>query len=513
MSEHNAEPEISAIELATLTEKHIDVSRMSFDTAVPQVAVTSHGPIVKQGPVPAIANLGAQLPPPKCPFFLSPPPNAKKSLSVNCILAAGAVGGPYALAQAGLPLGLFAYCGVAMLMDYSLILLVETAITNKILDYQAMCKKGAFEPFKKSPPSSHSLLCSPLLRSQNKTTKTALGWMGYVILSLVQFGQGYGCMVTYLMVAADTVESLLMVLLSIIGPEKVPAIAVKLMLDRRIIVLVLVFCIILPICFLRNITSLAKTSYMSIISVWFIAAAVMLRWLVGVARDSSEEPAAPCYKFSHISFAEGLGIAAFSFVTHHEALLLYKGLEDNKPQTWENITHYSMTTSLLCLLMIAVPGYLTFYDDTKDNILLNYSIRDPVMTVSRLMFGLTMILTFPLEHFVARSVALDLVNLVIKRGSQTLKWVITTFVLVLSSAAIATMTRDLGAVLTLTGGVCASTLAYIMPGLLYLMFQRKQSAPKTKTIAIFLISLGGFLVIGCPGWVIYRLIAEQAVVE
>jgi hypothetical protein len=71
-------------------------------------------------------------------------------------------------------------------------------------------------------------------------------------------------------------------------------------------------------------------------------------------------------------------------------------------------------------------------------------------------------------------VTLDLVNLVIKRGRPIVKYVIATITLVLSSAFIAILTRDLGAVLTLTGGVCASTLAYIMPGILYLKFQKEK---------------------------------------
>ena len=66
-------------------------------------------------------------------------------------------------------------------------------------------------------------------------------------------------------------------------------------------------------------------------------------------------------------------------------------------------------------------------------------------------------------------------------------------------------TRDLGAVLTLTGGVCASSLAYILPAIMYLRLVKARDRRRTA-LSITLIVVGSILALGCPAWVVYRLL-------
>jgi len=400
---------------------------------------------------------------------------------VNCILAAGAVGGGYALLNMGIVLGVILYIASASLMDMSLLLLVHVAINQRVFDYQGLCKR-------------------------------ALGGFGYIYTSIVQWGQGYGCMVTYLMVAADTVESLLRLLLSFGNPS---AKLVSVITDRRLIVCV-VLCVCLPISFLKNIGSLAKTSYISIGSVLFIAASVMYKCAVGFELHESEIEPQPMYAIASGSVMEGLGIAAFTFVTHHESLILYQGLSDGREKNWSNIVHFSMGMACSCILTIAIPAYLTFYGLTTDNILNNYANDDFLMSVCRVAFGTTMMLSFPLEHFVARTVALDLLRCgkvpdknSINPKVERIKFIVTTLVLVLSSAIIAMFVRDLGAVLTLTGGVCASSLSYILPAVMYLRLVEKKKR-FYFVLSIVLLVVGGLLFVGCPVWVLVRLFGPSA---
>jgi len=393
---------------------------------------------------------------------------------VNCILAAGAVGGAYALLNMGIVMGVLLYLVSVSLMDLSLLLLVHVAIDQHIFDYQALCK-------------------------------AALGMFGYIYTSIVQWGQGYGCMVTYLMVAADTVESVFRFLFSLGDPSEG---VVSFFTDRRFIVC-MVLCVVTPISFLKNIGSLAKTSYISIASVVFIAAAVMYKCSVGIEIGSSQTEPTPQYAIVSGSIMEGLGIAAFTFVTHHESLILYQGLSDGREKNWSNIVNYSMGIACTCILIIAIPGYLTFYNLTTDNILNNYPNNDVLMTLCRVLFGTTMMLSFPLEHFVARTVSLDLLRCGKPADQQSdrakrIKYIATTLVLVFSSAVIAMFTRDLGAVLTLTGGVCASSLAYILPAVMYLRLVKKRER-QHFILSIILLVVGGILAIGCPIWVVYRI--------
>jgi len=395
---------------------------------------------------------------------------------VNCILAAGAVGGAYALLNMGIVIGVILYIVSVSLMDLSLLLLVHVALNQRVFDYQALCRQ-------------------------------ALGMFGYIYTSIVQWGQGYGCMVTYLMVAADTVESVFRFVFSLGDPSEG---VVSFFTDRRVIV-VLVLCVVTPISFFKNIGSLAKTSYISIASVVFIAAAVMYKCAIGIEIDSSDVEPTPQYAIASGSIMEGLGIAAFTFVTHHESLILYQGLSDGRQKNWNNIVNYSMGIACCCILVIAIPGYLTFFNLTTDNILNNYPNDDVLMTLCRVLFGCTMMLSFPLEHFVARTVTLELLRCgkpADQECGRRVKYIVTTLVLVFSSAVIAMFTRDLGAVLTLTGGVCASSLAYILPAVMYLRLVKKRDRFHF-ILSIVLLVVGGILAIGCPIWVVYRITSGE----
>jgi len=314
-------------------------------------------------------------------------------------------------------------------------------------------------------------------------------------------------MVTYLMVAADTVESVIRLLLSFGNPSEGVA---NFVTDRRFIV-AMVLCVVTPISFLKNISSLEKTSFISIASVVFIAASVMYKCAVGLEIGSTDKEPTPHYAIASGSIMEGLGIAAFTFVTHHESLILYQGLSDGREKNWSNIVHYSMAIACSCILSIAIPGYLTFYDLTYDNILNNYPNTDILMTLCRLLFGATMMLSFPIEHFVARTVALDILRCgkpkESETGNKTLKYILTTVVLVFSSGIIAMFTHDLGAVLTLTGGVCASSLSYILPATMYLRLVKKRETFHL-VLSVVLLIVGGILAIGCPIWVVYRIMSS-----
>ena len=132
----------------------------------------------------------------------------------NCILAAGAVSGSYALSQSGLFLGLVAYVAIGSLMDYSLNLLVREANITGVYDYKELCKKG-------------------------------YGWPGYAAITFAQWGQSYGSMVTYLIIATDTFLSLS----QLISGNGEP------LLSRSIFILILVGAIVLPLSFLKSVSA------------------------------------------------------------------------------------------------------------------------------------------------------------------------------------------------------------------------------------------------------------------
>lgn len=238
------------------------------------------------------------------------------------------------------------------------------------------------------------------------------------------------------------------------------------------------------------------------LSVAVIAVSMLIRAITGIDYESSEEVPVHEYKFSSINAIRGLGIAAFSFTTHHEALIMYDSLAVRTDHAWARISHISNYIALMTLVFIACCGYFTFYGKSCDNILVCYPFDDALMSVSRAFFGVTMLLTFPLEHLVARETVLGVLELKWPALSKK-RWtfVVVTVVHVISCLGITLMTSNIGTVLTLVGGLCASTLAYIMPGLLCIRFDNLR---KKILISYLLVGLGGLLAVACSTWVILR---------
>ena len=132
----------------------------------------------------------------------------------NCILAAGAVSGSYALSQSGLFLGLIAYVAIGSLMDYSLNLLVREANITGVYDYKELCKKG-------------------------------YGWYGYAAITFAQWGQSYGSMVSYLIIATDT----FLALSQLVTGNGEP------LVSRSLLAIILVAVIVLPLSFLKSVSA------------------------------------------------------------------------------------------------------------------------------------------------------------------------------------------------------------------------------------------------------------------
>jgi amino acid permease len=90
--------------------------------------------------------------------------------------------------------------------------------------------------------------------------------------------------------------------------------------------------------------------------------------------------------------------------SHHNTLLLFGSLRKPSMDRFQSVTHYATGISLALCLTIALLGYLTFTDRTLGNVLNNYPRDSPLLNLARLAFSVNMMLTFPLECFVARFV-------------------------------------------------------------------------------------------------------------
>ncbi|XP_073865458.1 putative sodium-coupled neutral amino acid transporter 11 isoform X8 [Macaca fascicularis] len=225
---------------------------------------------------------------------------------VNSIIGSGIIGLPYSMKQAGFPLGILLLFWVSYVTDFSLILLIKGGALSGTDTYQSLV---------------------------NKT----FGFPGYILLSVLQFLYPFIAMISYNIIAGDTLSKVFQRIPGV-DPENV-------FIGRHFIIGLSTVTFTLPLSLYRNIAKLGKVSLISTGLTTLILGIVM-------ARAISLGP--------HIPKTEDAWVFA-------------------KPNA------------------IQAVGVMSFGDLFE-----NYCRNDDLVTFGRFCYGVTVILTYPMECFVTR---------------------------------------------------------------------------------------------------------------
>ncbi|XP_014206744.1 putative sodium-coupled neutral amino acid transporter 11 [Copidosoma floridanum] len=377
---------------------------------------------------------------------------------INSIIGSGVIGIPYALHQAGFGLGMMLLVLVAVLTDYSLILMVRSGHLCGEMSYQGLMRH-------------------------------AFGRPGFYILTALQFIYPFVAMVSYNVVVGDTVTK---VLIRVTGLDKD-----SFLVRRELVILLSTLLIVIPLCLYKNVARLAKISFLSLVCVGFILFAIFVR----MGSMSAIVPShGDSWSFGHIGgVVPAVGIMAFAFMCHHNTFLIYSSIEHATQKKWDVVTHWSLFTSFLVAAAFGIAGYATFTSFVQGDLMENYCWDDDLMNFSRLMFSGTILLTFPIECFVTREVIMTAV-----RGTDEVenhdayiagsdrKYLAITLGIIGLAYLISMSTDCLGIVLELNGILAAVPLAYVLPALCYLRLEEGPVLSRLKLPALGLLVAGVF---------------------
>ncbi|XP_055530400.1 putative sodium-coupled neutral amino acid transporter 11 [Wyeomyia smithii] len=401
---------------------------------------------------------------------------------INSIVGSGVIGIPYALHRAGFGLGLFLLVIVAVITDYSLILMVRCGHLSGRFSYP-----GVME--------------------------AAYGKGGYYLLSLLQFMYPFLAMISYNVVVGDTLSKVLV--------RFVPSWGNSMGAVRFGVVLVVTVFVIIPLCLYKNVSRLAKASFLSLACVIIILIAVIYKLLAG---DYSVVPDTPeSWRFAHGDLIPAVGIMAFAFMCHHNTFLVYQSMRNATLERWVKVTHLSVGCAWLVAAFFGIAGYCTFRALSQGDLLENYCWDDDLMNFARVLFSISILLTFPIECFVSR----EIVRTQIKRfyssevveydtdkdpshatGEEDQKSVATTLVIVFAAFILSPYTECLGPVLELNGLLAAIPLAYILPGLAYIQLSPHSLFSQEKLPAAGLVLFGTIVTISGAALLMPNLIGD-----
>jgi amino acid permease len=254
---------------------------------------------------------------------------------------------------------------------------------------------------------------------------------------------------------------------------------------------------LVPLCLLKDLSSLAPFSFAGILGFAYTGAAMMLRAHDGSYHlapiDAIEsgrflidipDPYKPCFGETGPT-VQGLALActlATAFVSHYNAPRFYNEL-DQKEQ-FNAVTYTSFGISAAVMAIIAVAGFTTFGAASAPVILNNYSPHDPLIFAGRVAIAASLVATFPFPFFGLRDSILDAMAVPVEhRNSEEgdMKNMILTISLLVVITTAALSVNDLSLLLSVGGGTIATAVYSVFPTIMFqaaVLKQQNQSCQK-----------------------------------
>ncbi|CAB9529454.1 Putative sodium-coupled neutral amino acid transporter 11 [Seminavis robusta] len=387
----------------------------------------------------------------------------------NAIVGSGIIGIPFTIRESGLVLGLLLLLLVSYLATRSLRMIVETA-------------------------SFHPQLKLVGVKTYEDLMFMPFGSVGSMFILVNKFVFAYGCMVAYLLIIKDTVP----VVLGLDSNND--------QTQRQLIMVATSLFVMLPLSLMRDMASLACTSLLSVAADVLLIVFMIVYSPVAETVDANGgfgQVLKDNAFNSHVFI--GLGIISQAMTCHPQALMIHGSLDDPTSRNWATVTQQSLGIAWLLCTIMGIVGFLGFLDQTQGDILNNFASAGSVAANgSRGLVAITMIFTYPMQAFVARHVVAKLLFNGDSEGDLHVpKWCfcvgrreLLTLTIYIATLIPALMFDDLGPVLSITGAIGGSCLAFIGPGLIYLgahgsyfieytnemMYKRKTEIPTTTEL-------------------------------
>jgi sodium-coupled neutral amino acid transporter 11 len=170
---------------------------------------------------------------------------------------------------------------------------------------------------------------------------------------------------------------------------------------RELVLLGIALGIILPVSSLRDMSSLERTSLVSIAASVLMAVVIIARAPAAAASTEYVTPAGDfvvgvsgadqpdAYTFAHADVFHGLGTILMAFVCHHSTFYVFTSMRASLrvPEKWGVVAHLSLGVSCGLGLALGLGGYLSFLGLSQGDVLTNFPTGDGAVNFARLLLG------------------------------------------------------------------------------------------------------------------------------
>ena len=352
---------------------------------------------------------------------------------------------PYAFKESGFPLGLILLIVVTIMVDYSEVLLVQCSFLAEDICLQ-------------------------------RIAKDLFGLSGSVISYGMPCLLSLSVLIVYNIILADTFTKFLNATFQLLNLTTV--------VDRRVALLLLTI-IIIPVSTTTNIKRIFRWSLVSLVSATFVMVLVTVKWFTlnyktPLISESS--------KFLNINVLKSVGVITFVVFCQHTCRLCYVTIDQTRDMSANKPANIASSYSLLCTIMLAVFGYLTFKSNAHTNILENYCEGDIFAMIARLFVSIFALCLFPLECDNMRHLIKQVV-IVHKQFQSGFNFIVTLLVL-LPPFIVALFIDCLSLVLSLSGLILAVPLVFLLPSIFFLQLSPGKISSTKKLPCLVCIAIG-----------------------
>jgi len=236
--------------------------------------------------------------------------------------------------------------------------------------------------------------------------------------------------------------------------------------------------VLLPLCLVKNLASLAPFSLLGIIGMAYTSFAIGIRYFGGAYATGgrflpdiapSFQPQFGTVGSSGVLSANSLILVCMlstAYIAHFNAPRFFRELKDNTMLRFGKVTGISFGISTAIYAIVSALAFLTFGANCDGLILNNYSTKDLMISVSRFCVAISLIFSYPLLFVGTRDGTLDLLNIPEEKRTTSLLNN-TTFALLGITTALAWKLTDLSFVSSISGAVFGTALIFVFPSLMF----------------------------------------------
>eukprot|EP00986_Skeletonema_menzelii_P001497 scaffold391_cov157-Skeletonema_menzelii.AAC.5 len=262
---------------------------------------------------------------------------------------------------------------------------------------------------------------------------------------------------------------------------------------------------LLPLCLLKNLSSLAPFSLVGIAGMFYTSIAMALRYLGGsykvgqAAVKGSKAAAVPAGKyiadvaanyqpqFGNLGASAALSPNVFilicmlstAYMAHFNAPKFFIELKDNTIKRYNTVVGTSFGISIFLFALIGALGFLTFGSASSGLILNNYAATDGLMSLSRFAVTISIIFSFPLAFVGARDGWLDLLKVPMEKRTDSVLTK-TTLAILTGITLIASQLKELAFIMSFAGATLGNALIYVYPALMFRAAVKKMGDKASK---------------------------------